>query len=493
MIDEEKLIETLRNFLPSIRWWPGEKIDEKTRIKIVDLLTCEHGFLTLFEVNNQLFQLPMVRVDEVPDQLRNRYIEYGGEYYVEAEYTPYYIELMEKLGVEHEDFKPINGRVVEARPLTLETTNVVGLQIFSSGLKLVVKSYRLLPRIDLEPRMLIKLSRENYRYIPPLYRAYSLKIMGRKTYLSLMTQYIEGYSDGGYPFYTRFKNYLEKRRSSEKLSLDMGCYTRLARLLGYIIADMHVKLNPQVSHEFFGLEPVSQDDIEIWIKRIENRYRWIMDKLEDLENGSKGVKKQEYGYWKNQIMKYYKEWINVIFPRLDKLYIDTYKGRIHQDLHLQQMIYVESIDSFIITDFEGEPGRSDEERGMKEPLIRDLATMINSFHYLSFMTYHEVIGRGKSLFRTAKKLMKQKTPLTWEWIVKHMVNMILTYSHATSQSSIGRDLFGYKKSLSRYYHLYLPIWILDRTLYEIEYELKYRQDWFVVPAVVLKHQPIPIT
>lgn len=487
---EDGISKALEEILPRIRWWPWRGVRKEIRVEVLE--ESEHGILVFFSADNYVFQLPLAPIDNVPEKLADRVIKYRGKYWVEAEYTTKYLELMDSIdGVKAEDFAVIEGKVIEAEPVDLETTtNAVARYKLSSGLELVVKSYRILPELGIEPLMLTKLVRENFAFIPKLYRVYSYVLKGKKLYLSLVTQRAGRGEDGGAPFVERLKGYFSDLSKGVKRGIQYSLLLKHALKLGGIIADMHVKLNPGESTGFFGLEPITESDISAWHRRIERRIRVINERLDELIAKSKGHIRNAYEYWQSFFNgRARREAVERAIADLD-LFVDTYKGRTHQDLHLKQMVYVQESGSFIITDFEGEPLRTDEERYMKEPLVRDLATMATSYYYLVFDVYKNIVG--KPLYSIAHKIVKQKFPFIWEWASRHTLYTVLKYSYLTSPQKLGYDLFGYKdKPLTKFYFLYVPVWIVERALYEIEYELHYRPEWFVVPLSCLVHLPIP--
>ena len=71
-----------------------------------------------------------------------------------------------------------------------------------------------------------------------------------------------------------------------------------------------------------------------------------------------------------------------LLARFDKIVVEPIDGqriRCHGDYHLGQVIDVDN--DFMIIDFEGEPGRSLDERRTKRSPLTDVAGMIRSQHY----------------------------------------------------------------------------------------------------------------
>ena len=490
----EKIVDQLANQLPGIRWWPWKGVYKK--ISVIYMKYVDNTFFFIIGTeNNTRFYLPLTRKTEGINLPEERILKLDSEVYVEAEYTSNYLSLLDKNSdVIREDYLPIIGKVKNAKPLTLESTNVVALHELENGEKLVVKSYRLLPRVNMEPLMLSWLQRNDFRNIPRVYRIYKLK----DEPVTIVLEHVDGIGDGGYPFYIAYKEALTRQKRCRRLGRE-GYRLGLASKLGVIIADMHKKLNPTVPTDFFGLEEITDKDVSRWNRRIEKRYNEILRLLDEIvSRKTRKIDTNRYEFWREILDTRARPIIENALIGMER-FVDAFKGRIHQDLHLLQMIYVPGEkgrgEDFYIIDFEGEPGRSEDERIEKEPLIRDIATMIRSFQYLSFMAYLEV--RGGTIDQVAKRLLRSDS--TCQWRMEHSLAMTLAYLAETMAGS--RDLHGvkYKRKghsgyeitqINIYNELLMP-WLVERALYEIYYEACYRPEWIPVPIIGLLNPSIP--
>ena len=454
-----------QEYLPRARWWPW-----KNELRRVDIQTYEctsklHYLLLRHE--NQLFQLPLIQLDEIPLELKPRGFCVNGKCFVEAEYTPWYLGEFLKLSMA--DYRqvstPIGDFTVQsARPLTMESTNAIAVYETSRE-SMVLKSYRLIPGFNIEAKILEHLGRRNYRYIP--------RVHGILTYRNeasgILMSYVKGVGDGGTPFYNSLVDYLKTHRDSYEIGL--------AAKLGVVIAELHIYLNTDPPDEFFGVEEVNDRDLAQWTSRIEKMYIGALRRLDEVLPELEEPEHSELNYWRS-IAERAGEVVEDAIDKIQRLYASGLKARIHQDLHLGQMIYTgDNVLDFVITDFEGEPGRSTEERLMKEPLLRDLASMIRSFHYLS----HAAIMNSMDKTRHEASLVMARDDPSLEWRFRHVVSMTYSYLARMWNTPFMGSIV---KSPSGIWP-YLYPWIIERAVYEFYYESHYRPLWCSIPIVGL--------
>jgi maltose alpha-D-glucosyltransferase/alpha-amylase len=140
------------------------------------------------------------------------------------------------------------------------------------------------------------------------------------------------------------------------------------------------------------------------------------------------------------------------------------KTRFHGDLHLGQVLVAR--DDFVIVDFEGEPERSIEERRAKSSVLRDVAGMLRSFSYAAHAALLKREPGGAASEAGAQALAD------WEAQAKHY--FLEGYSRATRDvASVPADPACFEGSLA--------LFLLEKALYELRYELANRPDWVEIP------------
>jgi maltose alpha-D-glucosyltransferase/alpha-amylase len=142
----------------------------------------------------------------------------------------------------------------------------------------------------------------------------------------------------------------------------------------------------------------------------------------------------------------------------------TVRIRIHGDFHLGQVLFTGK--DFVIVDFEGEPSRSLSERRFRRSPLRDVAGMVRSFEYA--VAY--ALRHGPMRAEDVRPL--QPWARVWaNWTSAAFLRGYL--SAAAERLSLPRD----PAELSALLDFYL----LDKTVYELRYELNNRPEWIGIP------------
>jgi maltose alpha-D-glucosyltransferase/alpha-amylase len=127
--------------------------------------------------------------------------------------------------------------------------------------------------------------------------------------------------------------------------------------------------------------------------------------------------------------------------------------RIHGDYHLGQVLRT-SNDDFSILDFEGEPVKSLEERRKRQSPLRDVAGMLRSFDYVGAAFSRENPGESAWLTENIKEI---KGSFLSEYLAER-----------------GREFTPAEETM-------LAAYILEKALYELQYEINHRPDWVMIP------------
>jgi maltose alpha-D-glucosyltransferase/alpha-amylase len=150
------------------------------------------------------------------------------------------------------------------------------------------------------------------------------------------------------------------------------------------------------------------------------------------------------------------------FAPVTDLAISIPRIRVHGDYHLGQVLLGEHDDDVFVIDFEGEPGRSLEERRAKTAAAKDVAGMCRSFDYL---------------LRHAAKTAG--TPYDAALLRRLEGSFLDAYrAGAAGGTWWPRD----RPVADRL----LAIFKLDKAIYELAYELANRPDWIDVPLAALE-------
>jgi maltose alpha-D-glucosyltransferase/alpha-amylase len=140
--------------------------------------------------------------------------------------------------------------------------------------------------------------------------------------------------------------------------------------------------------------------------------------------------------------------------------------RIHGDYHLGQVLRSRS--DYVILDFEGEPARSLAERRAKQSPLKDVAGMLRSFSYAAYAALNAFAQRRPD---NAKNLEP------WATLWQNAVSTEFLRAYQLTINETNPNLIPHLSQSQRLLNAYL----LEKSLYELLYELDNRPTWVRIP------------
>lgn len=144
--------------------------------------------------------------------------------------------------------------------------------------------------------------------------------------------------------------------------------------------------------------------------------------------------------------------------------------RIHGDYSLFKVMYTGK--DFLLTGFEGRCGYSLSERKNKTSPLSDIASMLRSIHYASYVSVFDI---PKSGFPLDSEHIKPMQNLWAFWTSAAFLSSYL--KHAANMPFMPNNENEIRTLLQTY--------ILERAFYELQYELRNRPEWVPVPLVAI--------
>ena len=148
----------------------------------------------------------------------------------------------------------------------------------------------------------------------------------------------------------------------------------------------------------------------------------------------------------------------------------------HGDYHLGQVL--RSRGDFVILDFEGEPARSLLERRAKQSPMKDVAGMLRSFSYAAYTGLMRMLTRRPG---DAERL--EPWARLWE---QSACSAFLRAYRLTMRAAGGMMVPAETEAFEQL----LEIYVLDKALYELMYELNNRPAWVRIPLAGILALPL---
>jgi maltose alpha-D-glucosyltransferase/alpha-amylase len=247
-------------------------------------------------------------------------------------------------------------------------------------------------------------------------------------------------------------------------SLDMlGTYGELARLLGERTAELHLALASGRLDPAFEPEPFSKLYQRASYQSMRNTAARSLDLLESHVSDLAPDSAERAG-----IVLGARERIDHVFRFLLGGRLAGKRTRCHGDYHLGQILYTGR--DFVILDFEGEPARPISERRLKRSPLVDVAGMLRSFDYASW--YWLVNAATEGIVRI------EDVPLLEPWVRlwARLVSRLFLEAYLPPVQAAGL-LPNRRAEAADLLHVFM----LEKGLYELGYELGHRPAWVDVP------------
>jgi maltose alpha-D-glucosyltransferase/alpha-amylase len=243
-----------------------------------------------------------------------------------------------------------------------------------------------------------------------------------------------------------------------------GFFLELMKVLGQRTGELHLALCRQTDDPAFAPEPITAEDVASWRQEARGQIVSTLDALESC--------RLELS---DDIRAGVDRLLAMRVTLLDRFgpgcltEIRGIKTRYHGDYHLGQVLLAQN--DFIITDFEGNTHRDLATRRRKHSPLRDVASMLRCFSYVSAVaTNRATAERPHDRHRFG--------PLVQRWEAESTTAFLSGYFAATEACADFHDTLPFAQQLIEFF-------TIEKAVSELRNELENRPDWLAIPLFSL--------
>ncbi|MEO8606067.1 MAG: putative maltokinase, partial [bacterium] len=240
----------------------------------------------------------------------------------------------------------------------------------------------------------------------------------------------------------------------------LGSQLEWARLLGQRTAELHLALSSNADDPAFAPEPMGA-----------LAQRALYQSMRNLRAGTFRLARERLRYLPDAAAQLVRE-VLTLEPKVMKVLHGLLERRIvctrmrcHGDFHLGQVLFTGK--DFVIIDFEGEPARPLAERRRRQLALQDVAGMLRSFNYAAHTVLAQHVASGGD-----KATLEGWIRFWHAWVASAYLKAYLERAGAAPFLPRG----------SGDIDALLKIFLLEKCVYELAYELGNRPDWLHIPA-----------
>jgi maltose alpha-D-glucosyltransferase/alpha-amylase len=249
-----------------------------------------------------------------------------------------------------------------------------------------------------------------------------------------------------------------------QLALELGGYLEFARLLGQRTAELHVALASDSEDPAFAPEPFGP------------RYqRQLYQTLRNLAARSLGELRRGLAALPEPVraeaaaLLAREDAVQEAFRGIVGARLGGKRIRCHGDYHLGQVLYTGS--DVVIIDFEGEPARPLSERRLKRSPLRDAAGMLRSFDYAAQTALLAPLAERGGVRAEDAPFLEPWARFWRQWASS---SFLRAYLPPVREAGLVPSEPGALATLLR-------LLLLEKSVYELGYELGSRPDWVRIP------------